>query len=108
MSKQPFRWLSNLYCPFDNADKAFLQKLGTYKIGKPQIARNSATPLTIDELTDFNIVGIYTTETAYRESAPAGKITQDMARKMLTIDFESLTSHLAKYLDDDYHFIGRQ
>lgn len=105
---QPFKWLSNLYMPFDNLDKAYLEKLETYKIGKPQPARNAENPLTIEELTDFNIVGIYTTETAYRSRQPPGKITQDMARKKLTIDFEPLTSHLAKYLDEDCHFVGRQ
>lgn len=110
--KQAFRWLSNMYCPLDRTDKAYLDKLGDYKIGVPQQAYDidgtlRPTSLSLDELRDFNIVGIYTTEAAIRKPNP-DKITQDHARAALGADFAPLEGHLAKYLDGDCHFIGRQ
>jgi hypothetical protein len=105
--KQPYKWLSNLYCPFDTVDAAYLEKLGDYKIGVPRVAKGRDTALTLQELTDFNIVGIYTTAKAFRQRDP-DKITADMARKALKEPWEPLTSHLASYLDEDAHFVGRQ
>lgn len=107
-----YRWLTNLYCPFDNTDKAYLAKLEDYKIGAPRRAlgedgQPTAGSLTLQELQDFNIVGIYTTETALRKPNP-DKITQTMARKALTVVHEPLQGPLASYLDEACHFTGNQ
>lgn len=107
-----YRWLTNLYCPFDNTDKAYLTKLEDYKIGAPQRAMDdegqpTPTALTLQQLQDFNIVGIYTTETALRRHNP-DKITQQMARKSLTVVYSPLEGPLSSYLDEACHFTGPQ
>lgn len=102
-----YRWVTNLYMPFDRLDSAYLAKLEDYKIGAPQVAANRENPLSPDELRDFNIVGIYTTEEAIRRPNP-DKITQQAARNALGVDHTPLEGHLAKYLDKDFHYTGRQ
>lgn len=105
--KQAYRWLTNLYMPFDRVDSDYLAKLEDYKIGAPQVAAARENPLSLDELRDFNIVGIYTTEEAIRRPNP-DKITQTAARNALGVDHTPLEGHLAKYLDANCHYIGRQ
>jgi len=105
--KQAYRWLTNLYMPFDRIDREYLAKLGDYKIGAPQVAATRENPLSPDELRDFNIVGIYTTEEAIRRPNP-DKITQTAARNALGVEHQPLEGHLAKYLDGDCHYTGRQ
>jgi hypothetical protein len=105
--KQPYQWVTNLYLPFDRVDAAWLEKLADYKIGAPAVAKDRETALTKEELADFNIVGIYTTEEAYRRENP-DKITQAMARRVLGAEHSPLQGHLAKYLDGNCRYVGRQ
>jgi hypothetical protein len=105
--RQPYQWVTNLYMPFDLTDFAWLEKLGDYKIGAPAVAKDRETALTPQELADFNIVGIYTTEEAYRRANP-DKITQAMARRVLGAEHTPLLGHLAKYLDGNCRYVGSQ
>lgn len=101
---QPYQWVTNLYCPFDETDTAWLDKLADYKIGKPQRAKDRPTALTEEQLNDFNIVGIYTTASALRARNP-DKITADMVKRALREEWEPLETQLTKYLDEGAHFV---
>jgi hypothetical protein len=107
-----FRWHTNLRCPFSRMDKAFLDHLQDYKIGAPQRALGEdgqpiESGLTLQELHDFNVVGVYTTEEAIRRPNP-DKISQQAARKVLTVDYQPLEGHLSKYVDERGFWTGRQ
>lgn len=86
---QTFRWVTNLYMPFDRTDRNYLAGLKGYKVGAPQVAARE-TALSLDEMRDFNIVGIYA-------------LGGDRG-----VEHTPLEGHLAKYLDDACHFTGRQ
>lgn len=99
-------WLSNMRAPFSVTDQAFLDKLADYKIGAPVAAKDRETAYTVDQLNDFNIVGIYTTPFALSAMGDEA-FSVAKARAQLSEPHTPLTSHLAKYLDDDLHFRPR-
>jgi hypothetical protein len=101
-----YKWLSNLRAPFDRTDKAYLERLADYKVGAPQRAVDRDDAYSDDELRDFNIVGIYTTAWALRNTGDEA-FTVAAAKKALGADYSPLEGPLAKYLDADLHFRPR-
>lgn len=101
-----YRWLTNLRFPFSPSDSAYLAKLSEYKVGAPIQPKDRETAYTLQQLNDFNVVGIYTT--AHALAATGGEaFTVAKAREQLGDEHTLLESHLSDYLDDDFHLVAR-
>jgi hypothetical protein len=73
-----YRHCTNLRTPVDPVDQSFLDALSDFKLGDPIPVKpnelSSGTPLTLEELREKGIVGLYTTDAALEKPEVRRKI----------------------------------